>query len=675
MNIPQYLRKAPQPHAATISLRTDEPGPQVSPTLFGLFLEDINFACDGGLNANMVNNHSFDGVYLDRRLYSDRIALFTKRRPHRKIDRTRHWVISGGHLASSRDDAPAKGQHFGRVTSHGAAQLENAGYPGDRPGMAMKQGQELLFRCCFRSRDFRGEIEVQLLDSSRSVAASNRFTLHGKEWTEIRLGLEPLTTSLGSLRILFDGEGIVDVDEVSLVPANHWGAGDNRWSQGLLRRDLVESLAALRPTFLRFPGGCIVEGAGDGNEYNWKKTVGPIRERRTDYNLWGAHRDDGDYTQSNQVGFYEYFLLCEDLGMEPIPVVWAGMACQFRSTECASLDDAEFEQAVTDAVDLIDWATADPATNKWAALRAEAGHPEPFPLNYVGIGNENFGPAYIERFTRIKEAMEARRSGITYVLSAGYRAEGKDFERSWSYANTSDPAQILVDEHFYRKPEWFLKAATRYDDYPRTGSRVFAGEYAAHVSASLLPTNKPVNTWRSALAEAAFLTGVERNSDIVSMTCPAPLLKLVEHEQWAHNLIDFNPTSVLPTANYLVHQLFSTRIGDRVVAVAGALPDGVFASSTATTEMLHLKLVNTNPTPVDIRAEVGEGPQTARLRTLRGAPDDSNSLTFSGEPVLSIQDTESVLGIQDGEISLRLEGHSVVAASIPAGSQATGFFQ
>lgn len=426
----------------------------------------------------------------------------------------------------------------------------------------------------------------------------------------------------------------------------------------------MESLAALRPTFLRFPGGCIVEGAGDGNQYNWKKTVGPLRERRTDYNLWGAHREDGDYTQSNQVGLYEYFLLCEDLGMEPIPVVWAGMACQFRSNECASLDDAEFEQAVTDAVDLIDWATADPATNKWAALRAKAGHPEPFVLKYVGIGNENFGPAYIERFTRIKEAMEARRGGVTYVLSAGYRAEGKDFERAWSHANY-DPVHTLVDEHFYRKPEWFLKAATRYDDYPRTGARVFAGEYAAHVSASLIPVTKPVNTWRSALAEAAFLTGVERNSDIVSMTCPAPLLKMVEHEQWAHNLIDFNPTSVLPTANYLVHQLFSTRIGDRIVAVRGGLPDGVFASSTATAEMLHLKLVNTNPAPIDIRVEVGEGPKTALLRSLSGSPHEANSLAFDGQPVLSIKDAEWDLAVEDGAIWLRLEGHSVVAASIP----------
>ncbi|MEW9870741.1 alpha-L-arabinofuranosidase C-terminal domain-containing protein [Arthrobacter sp. HS15c] len=666
MSITQSFRKAPQQHAATISVRTGEPGPQVSPTLYGLFLEDINFACDGGLNANMVNNHSFDGVYLDRRLYSDRIALFTKRRPRRKIDRTRHWVISDGRLASSRDDAPAQGQHFGRVTSFGTAKLENPGYPGERPGMALKRGQEILFRSSFRNREFRGEIEVQLLDSARSVAASKRFSLQGNGWTEIRLGLVPLATGLGSLRIVFDGEGVVDIDEVSLVPADHWGAGDVRWSQGLLRRDLVESLAALRPTFLRFPGGCIVEGAGDGNQYNWKKTVGPLRERRTDYNLWGAHREDGDYTQSNQVGFYEYFLLCEDLGMEPIPVVWAGMACQFRSNECASLDDAEFEQAVADAVDLIDWATADPATSKWAALRAEAGHPEPFVLNYVGIGNENFGPAYIERFTRIKEAMEARRGGITYVLSAGYRAEGKDFERAWSHAN-DDPGHTLVDEHFYRKPEWFLKAATRYDDYPRTGARVFAGEYAAHVSAGLIPVTKPVNTWRSALAEAAFLTGVERNSDIVSMTCPAPLLKMVEHEQWAHNLIDFNPTSVLPTANYLVHQLFSTRIGDRIVAVRGGLPDGVFASSTATEEMLHLKLVNTNPAPIDIRVEVGEGPKTALLRSLSGSPDEANSLAFDGEPVLSIQDAEWHLAVEDGAISLRLEGHSVVAASIPQG--------
>ncbi|PPJ21626.1 hypothetical protein C5E45_31025 [Nocardia nova] len=641
----------------------------VSPTLVGLFFEDINFACDGGLNANLVNNHSFEGVYLDRRLHSEFVAVVTRRRPRRKFDRARHWSISGGRLEVLDDEPVAAGGHFARLHSGGTAVLSNPGYPGDggTPSMPARSGVPLDFRAHVRPVSWRGELEIRIVGLDGRTNASARLDVGtGDEWQRVSVRLHPERTELAALQLVVHGTGIVDVDEISLVPADHWGAGDPRWSQGLLRRDLVETLRDLAPTFMRFPGGCIVEGLEGSNAYDWKASVGPIEQRRPDYNLWALSRAHGDYSQSRQIGFYEYFLLCEDLGMEPVPVVSAGLCCQYRSREVLATDDVRFDQLITDTLDLIDWATGDPGESSWAALRAEAGHPEPFRLNYLAIGNENHGHDYLDRFERIRTAVEAHHPGLTIIMSSGPFPRGKGFDLSWSHARAGR-SDLLVDEHFYNRPSWFRKAARRYDDYPRGGARVFVGEYAAHFPTLMLPApaRKPANTFESALAEAAFLTGLERNADVVAMSSYAPLLNRVGSGQWQHNMVDFTAFTVQPTANYVVHQLFATTLGTRIVPLSGALPEDIFASASTTDQALFIHLVNTSGQTAALRLVV-DGPtsDTARVQRIQADPGARNALDSDGTAHTQVSVEETSEFVHDGTVALSLPAYSATAVSL-----------
>jgi alpha-L-arabinofuranosidase len=639
-------------------------GRSVSSTLFGLFLEDINFACDGGLNANQVNNHSFGGVFSEPRGFD---AFVDPRAAARVVDRLRHWTIEGGTLASSDDQPLVPGGWFARVHAEGRAVLCNPGYPGGRPGIALRAGVPMRWSAALRPQGFTGEIIVELVDEGGAIVAGRQLEQLHDGWQHVEVLLDvPMSTS-GSLRIVCAGEGVVDVDEVSLFAADHWGAGDPRWSQGLLRRDLVEVLHDLHPTFLRFPGGCIVEGHGDGNQYDWKRTVGPLESRRPDYNLWGDLVEHGNYSQSFQVGFYEYFLLCEDLGVAPMPIVYAGLACQFRVDEVVDVGGDEFDQVVQDVVDLVDWATGDPETNAWAALRAAAGHPEPFALEYLGIGNENFGPGYFERFDRIARAVDAHRPGLTFVLSAGASPDGDDFDTAWDHARAHDQ-RVIVDEHFYNPPEWVLGQVTRYDDYPRGGPKVFLGEYAAHfpiLVGVIDDESAPANTFETALAEAAFLTGVERNADVVAMTSYAPLFNRVDASQWGHNLIDFDATFVSRTANFHVQQMFAWSTGERIVDAEGDVPEGVFVSSTATDELQWVKVVNTGHEDfeIDIELPAALGVE-ARTTTLAGADGARNVLTVDGELRTEIAPTTSATPIVDRRVVTTVPARSLTVFAV-----------
>ena len=677
---------------ARLRLRTGQATTPISPTLYGLFLEDINFGCDGGLNANLVNNHSFEGVYLTNgtlpyaplelipdgarerfaAMAPEDLPLPPTTPSGRRLDRLRHWRFEGGRLESSRLSAPTPGASFARLhLDDEQGTLENHGYPGGLPGMAFDAERPMLLSLLVRTDAFDGTLQARLVDANGTVLASETVQQDAKGWQQCQVRLAPAATTLGSFQIVATGAGAVDIDEVRLVHEDHWGAGDPRWSQGLLRRDLVEALGALAPRFLRFPGGCIVEGCGDGSHYDWKKTVGPLVTRRAEYNLWGQSRTDGDYSQSNQIGFYEYFLLCEDLGMAPVPVVWAGDSCQTRMDEHLPLESAEFAAVVQDTLDLIEWATGDPTTSHWAALRAAAGHPEPFPLHHLGIGNENFGPEYLAHFERIKEAVDRAHPGLTVIVTGGVIRPGESVDAAW--ASWGEDEGVLVDEHFYNSPSWLFNATERYDSYPRGGARLFLGEYAAYLGYDLGDRHPAVpesllapepNTWLSALAEAAFLTGVERNADVVAFSCYAPLLNLVGHGQWPHCLIDFSPSHVVRTANYLVQQLFATRIGEYVVPVEGELPANVFASASLGDGVLHLKLVTIGAAPVALTLAIdGVQDGTAAATVIGGALDAVNRLAFEGEPRMEVEPREAGLEVRGGSVELILEPASVLAVS------------
>lgn len=630
---------APKKNSATGLVRVSTPSTplDVSSVLYGLFLEDINFAADGGLNANLVNNYTFDGAYLDRSNgYSQLGAVIFKKKAHALSDPLRHWGATGT-LESLRDGGVTESAAFARLHVTGTADLVNHGYPGDGPSMGIRAGVTYTFRALVRTDGFTGSIEAALVDGLGTALASAPIIETAPGWRTVTALLTAPVNTLASLRIRATGSGAIDFDQIELIPGDHWGAGDQRWSQGVLRRDLVEALAALKPAFMRFPGGCIIEGVGNGNQYDWRQTVGPLVDRSTKYSLWGEGRKNGDYSQSNQVGFYEYFLLCEDLGMEPVPVVWAGLSCQYRSDECTSMHSAEFDDVVRAATDLLEWATGDPATNRWAALRAEAGHPEPFPLRYIGIGNENHGAEYLAHFDAIKAAIDERLPGLRVILAAGAFPKGAAFELSHTHA--ADNPHLIVDEHSYAAPSWFIDQSTRYDSYPRRASRVMVGEYAAYpiTAPSAMIGRYAPNRWQSAVAEAAFLTGVERNADVVEMTCYAPLFANIQAKQWRHNLIEFTPWAVQPTVNYDVQQLFGEALGtqSRTVDVTGAA--GVFASATATGDDTIIKLVNTTARAQTLSIEVdGAADAPATLVVLdadRNARATFDGLTPTGSPV------------------------------------------
>lgn len=364
-----------------------------------------------------------------------------------------------------------------------------------------------------------------------------------------------------------------------------------------MRADMVQILADLKPGFIRFPGGCIVEGHDLSVRYQWKKTIGPVEDRKLVINRWNyefAHRPTPDYFQTFGLGFMEYFQMAEDIGAEPLPILNCGMACQFNSAEVAPLED--LAPYVQDALDLIEFANGSIAT-KWGKIRADLGHPAPFNLKMLGVGNENWGPQYIERLTIFQAALKREHPEIKLVCSSGIAPAGELFD----YLNQElrNKKVDFIDEHYYSRPEWFLANAKRYDNYDRkSASKVFAGEYAGQSDKTVSVLNK--NNWRTALAEAAYMTGLERNADVVQMASYAPLFGHVDGWQWKPNLIWVDNLQVMPTPNYQVQKLYANYKGSQVVPIFynDKMPatgqDSLYASATldkASNELI-IKIVN-----------------------------------------------------------------------------------
>ena len=658
-------------HTFNLRIRADKPLHPVSSMLFGLFLEDINYSCDGGLNANLVNNYSFDGIYLSRKRYGEFRAFLFKPDPKPAIDRLRYWHVDRGVLESRHDGAITPESWYARLSVDGHRPLENHGYNGgtadsNRCAMAIAVGQTYRLGCWLRTPDFQGCIEASVTDAAGQPLTDSVSLAGSVDWRECAASLTGIRSGYGKLVLRFEGTGDIDLDGVSLVADDHWGRDNPKWRQGKLRRDLVEALRDLRPRFLRFPGGCIVEGNGPGNEYDWRDTVGPLLARKPKYNLWGGHLKDGGYSQSYQIGFYEYFLLCEDLGMEPLPTLFAGLNCQFRSRHRVEIAGDDFEQRViAQYLDLIDYAKGDPATSPWAALRAEAGHPEPFNLNYIGIGNENHGRHYLQSFALIKRAVESRCSGMTCVMASGAFPKGEAFDDIWATARRDYP-DVIIDEHCYARPAWFIAQHSRFDRYDRQGPKAYMGEYAANFPMGIRPMALKPNCYETALAEAVFLAGLERNSDVVAMSSYAPLLSLSEAAQWPHNLINFNPAHVLLTANYFVQKLFSATVGTLVVAVEGDLPEGVFTSATATDGQLIIKLININPFAVEATLdlpEIPDGPVTIEYLQSDNLKD-SQWHVFAGKPRYCVEPGQIILSVRAGKVVMELDRYGIYAVRV-----------
>ena len=547
-------------------------GAPSQPTMYGIFFEDINYAADGGLYAELVKNRSFEFPY----------AL-------------QGWKAFG--RVEIREDGPFdRCPHYARLMDPGHAHkqtgLDNEGFFG----IGVEAGKTYRFSVWARVPDGKdGAIRVELVNTASS--GENQFFVQqtvqvsGSAWKKYETVLKPeLTDPKAVLRIFLDApRATVDLEHISLMP------GDAL--EGIYRRDLAQALADLHPGIFRFPGGCIVEGTDLETRYNWKNSVGPAENRPINENRWEytfPHRFYPDYFQSYGLGFYEFFLLSEIIGSEPLPILSCGLACQFQNDDPkAHVPVEELQPYIQDALDLIEFANGGTNT-KWGALRAEMGHPAPFNMKFIGIGNEQWDQLYPDHLAPFVDALRKAHPEIKIVGSSGPDSEGKQFDYLWPEMKRL--GADLVDEHFYRPYNWFLSQGSRYDNYDRKGPKVFAGEYACHA------TGKKWNHFYASLLEAAFMTGLERNADIVHMATYAPLFAHVEGWQWRPDLIWYDNLRSMRTVSWHVQQLYGRYKGENVLKltmdgrpVAGAEgQNGLFASAVKDGDKVYVKVANTS---------------------------------------------------------------------------------
>jgi len=657
---------------ASLTVQVNKPGAAVNKNMYGLFFEDINFAADGGLYPELVKNKSFetDAPLIGWRALQGAANL-------------------DAYAVRNEQGISARNGHYVRLTTRngadGEAGIENEGFRG----MGVKQDGE--YTLSFYARRGPGSINglTAMLVGQRGEAlgqvAITGFTNEWKQYTAVLKATG--TQNKAHLKLVLNGTGTVDLDVVSLFPKDTWNKRPNG-----LRTDLVQLLKDMKPGFLRFPGGCIVEGRTLSERYQWKETIGDVAARLPMINRWNMefkHRSTPDYYQSFGLGFFEYFQLSEDIGAEPLPILNVGMACQFNSGELAPMsstsstkggpnaettphnhatDDPSLDVFIQDALDLIEFANG-PASSPWGAKRVAMGHPAPFNLKMLGIGNEQWGPQYLERYEPFAKAVKAKYPSIEIVSSAGPSPDGDLFVKASK--RLGELKAEYVDEHYYAKADWFRQNVGRYDNYPRTGPKIFAGEYAAQSGAIGSAENK--NTWDCAISEAAFMTGLERNADVVGMASYAPLFANVDAWQWTPDLIWFDNLNSYGSPSYYVQKLYALNKGTKVLPVtmpAGAKngADNLFASAVADepTGEVVLKLVNysSSPRPVSINLAGAKGiGKTGRAQTLANADlQTQNSLK---EPK-KLAPQESTFPVKGAVLSYTLAPHSFTVLRVPA---------
>ena len=594
-----------------LDINTKKAGAKIQDTMYGLFFEDINYAADGGLYGELVKNRSFEfpQSFMGWQVFGD-----VKLKDDGPFERCPHYVVLG---------AP---NHQERRTG-----IQNEGYFG----IGVVKGEDYRFSVWAKAPKGKATISVQHNDQY-SMGEHQEFVeqaldVTSAEWKKYEIMLKsPETQKKANLRIFLKGENPVCLEHVSLFPVNTFKNRENG-----LRRDVAQALADVKPGLLRFPGGCIVEGTDLETRYQWKNTIGPVENRPLNQNRWEHtfdYRYYPDYYQSYGLGFFEFFQFSEDIGAEPLPVLNVGMACQFQNwdKECAHVPMDQLDPYIQDCLDLIEFANGDVNTT-WGKKRAEMGHPEPFNMKYIGVGNEQWDTLYYKRLTPFVKAIRAKYPNIKIVGTSGPDSEGKMFELGWQ--DMKKQKADLVDEHFYRPESWFLNSGLRYENYDRKGPKVFAGEYACHGK------GKKWNHYEASILEAAFMTDMERNADVVYMTAYAPLLAHVDGWQWRPDLVWFDNTEMFKTVSYSVQQMYAKNKGTNVLKltmdgkpVAGQEgQNGLFASAVldANANTVIVKVINTGKTAQNISLNlIGlKGEKTAKTITLNhNGMDDENSI-------------------------------------------------
>lgn len=524
---------------------------RISTDLWGIFFGDISSSADGGLASELVQNGAFEYSRADHPDWSNYTAW-------RKLVPSGSFATFGVRTVTSvAEENPHHARIEIRSVAGGPVGLENTGFDG----MVFRAGETYRFSMWARSMSGGAmPVHVALAGDDGESVADAELSVAGESWAKYETTLsvpfptaaddEPtdgeargIVSTQGTLRVLFREAGVVDVDFVSCEPTTTYKGLEH------CRPDLVRALDELHPRFMRFPGGCITHGLGLDNMYRWERTIGPVEHRPHNFNVWGYH-------QSFRIGFYEYFRLCETIGAKPLPVLPAGVSCQNTSQGPVPIADEDMPGYIDSVIGLIDFCNADPETNAWAAKRAAMGHPEPFGLEYLGIGNEDrIDPVFEDRFRRIYDAVRAAHPEITIVGTVGPDPSGRDYDEGWRIAR--ELRIPIVDEHSYRSPSWWFHHLDHYDHADRNGSRIYLGEYGSWDTRLI-----------NGLAEAAVMGRMEANGDVVAMASYAPLFCKNGHNSWDPDLIYFDNERVFPTYNYWVQRMFATTTADTAWPVA-----------------------------------------------------------------------------------------------------------
>lgn len=709
---------------SVLTIKADDERRKISDKLYGLFIEDISYACDGGLVSNLVNNGSFEYEF----------------------NKTTGWVSDSLTLSTDDKTTPMNKNNptYATVAVNGKGALKNLGYTelydyktydrnekkANTADMGFKEGVSYDFSCYMLNKDFNGTISVYL-DSAKNksnVTALDVSTV-GNSWTEIKAVLEATATEDGGLTIEFDGSGTMLIDFVTLVPQNSYGYGNQNWKYTTLRSDLYTALEQMNPSFIRFPGGCLAEGDSLENLYDWKETIGPLEERKQFYNLW---RDDvgRDYINTMAMGYHEYFQICDDLNAEPLPILNVGLTCQPRAAyddyvlalEKTEMTDAQWESYLTekrnldpekqaderkeftdyinglninsrddfekyldtialrpgthewdayvqDILDLIEYANGDATTSYWGALRAANGSEEPFNLKYIGLGNENWGEIYERNFRELYKAVKADYPEITVISSSGTWLEGEAFDNCWEWID-KDFKDTIVDEHYYTNDSYLINNNNRYDSYDRNSAHVFVGEYAA-TSPGFGTLQTKSNIYEAA-EEASYLTGIERNGDIVDMASYAPTFAKVNAQCWNVNLIWFDSQEIVLTPSYYTQMLFANNYGSEYVASSFAngetAENGVYQSVTVDEDeqVMYVKLVNTSgkETSVDVQLEGWDNINKASVQSVENKYKQAcNELGKN-----TTYPAEYDIAVNDNQMTVELGRYDVTVLRIAYGS-------
>ncbi len=613
-----------------LDVNTRKLGAPIQSTMYGIFFEDINYAADGGLYGELVKNRSFE---FPQHLMGWQAFGCVDVKDDGPFERCPHYVVLSD---------PG---HRDRRTG-----LTNEGFFG----IGVQKGESYRFSVWAKAPKGNGTIRVQLIDENtmreRQAFAEQAIDINSKEWKKYSVELKStMNLKRAKLRIFLKGSNSVALEHISLFPINTYKKRENG-----MRRDLAQALEDLHPGIFRFPGGCIVEGTDLDTRYQWKNSIGPVENRPLNQNRWEHtfdYRYFPDYYQSYGLGFFEFFQLSEDIGAEPLPVISCGLSCQFQNPNPTkpgvhvALDD--LGPYIQDALDLVEFANGDINT-KWGKIRADMGHPAPFNLKYLGVGNEQwdydekhggYGPVFTERLKKFSDALRAKYPNLKLIGTTGPNSEGWDFDLL--QPRMKELKVDLYDEHYYRDEKWFLSHGLRYDSYDRKGPKVFAGEYACHGK------GKKWNHYEAAILEAAHMTGFERNADIVHMTTPAPLFAHVEGWQWRPNQIWYDQTQMFKTVSYYVQQMYATNKGTHVLQLTTpkqqgkktiGVPvanqegqNGLFASAAFdnNTNEVIVKVVNTSKTaqPITLNLKEMAGATAAQTITLsHNGMDDENSI-------------------------------------------------